>query len=210
MAVVDHLVYAVADLERATAWFSSTLGVRPAPGGSHPGRGTRNALAALGGGAYLEVIAPDGSQPPPDAPRPFGIDDVDGDRLVGFAVRPDVDGGETLESLVERCRSAGHDPGDPVPMSRVTPDGEELRWRLTSPAPSSATIPFLIDWGPTPHPSRTTPSGLHLVSLRAADPIDAPGAEEVRRALGLVDVAPADGVGLRASVAGPGGRRVEL
>ena len=49
-------------------------------------------------------------------------------------------------------------------MSRRRPDGTLLRWRLTDGehADPSGLVPFLIDWGDSPHP---TAAGLPLTPL---------------------------------------------
>jgi len=55
-------------------------------------------------------------------------------------------------------------------MQRLTADGVRLTWRLTLNAAGGGPVPFLIDWGDTPHPSRSAPSGLTLLSLRFEHP----------------------------------------
>ncbi|MCO6490990.1 MAG: VOC family protein, partial [Phaeodactylibacter sp.] len=52
------------------------------------------------------------------------------------------------------------------------PDGSGLRWRLTSPQanPADGIIPFFIDWGDTPHPAGSLPSGGTLLALEARHP----------------------------------------
>ena len=173
MAVIDHLVFAVPDLASAIDWFEEATGVRPAIGGSHDGLGTRNALVSFGE-CYLELIAPDPGQTDPPAsglPRPFGLDDVltpggEGTALVGFAVRP-ADG-ETIDDLADRMADAGHDPGQVVEMSRLTPAGDRLAWRLT--LPSERTLPFIIDWGDTPKPHTTQPGGVELTDFAIVHP----------------------------------------
>ncbi|WP_375499680.1 VOC family protein [uncultured Jatrophihabitans sp.] len=162
--LLDHLVLATPDLAATVADFAARSGVNPAPGGSHTGLGTANALVGLGGDAYLEIVGPDPQQPEPSRPRPFGIDDLDAATLVTWAVHPpDVD------AVIARVRQAGYDPGDAKPMSRRTPDGEQLSWRLT---PPRGLVPFLIDWGDTPHPSSRGLPAVELASfaLRHADP----------------------------------------
>ena len=153
MAVVDHLVFGARDLASAIDSFERATGIRAEAGGAHLGLGTRNALVGLGD-SYLELIGPDPNQAAPVGQRPFGIDHLDRSRFVAFAIRPDVD--ESIDQLAERLGQAGFDPGPIVDMSRRRPDGVELSWRLTLPQLDTAPeVPFLIDWGATPNPSRT-------------------------------------------------------
>ncbi|MFI6770118.1 VOC family protein [Streptomyces sp. NPDC050355] len=175
-AVLDHLVYATPDLEATVAEVCELTGVRPVRGGSHPGRGTRNELLGLGGGAYFEIIGPDPEQPAPDGPRWFGVDALTGPRLVTWAVR--VTG---IAARVAAARARGYDPGDPVAMARRTPDGGRIAWQLTS--PGEGLTPFLLDWGETPHPSRALPV-VPLVSLGATHPEPAAARDELA-ALGV-------------------------
>ena len=161
--MLDHLAYGVPDLDAACHELAERLGVRPMPGGQHRGLGTHNAILAVGEGVYLEVIAPDPNQPPPSRPRPFGLDSLVDPRLVAWAAKaPDID------SRVERARSAGYDPGNVIKLGRELPDGGQLEWRLTFPDElgGDGLVPFLIDWGSTPHPSITAPQGCTLRTLR--------------------------------------------
>lgn len=156
--LIDHLVYAVPDLAVV-----DRLGLPLTPGGPHVGLGTRNHLAGLGNGAYLEVIGPDPDQPEPDYPRPFGIDDITEPKLVAWAVR--VSG---IDEAVERAQAQGYDPGKAVAMSRQRSDGFLLEWRLTPPV--AGLLPFLIDWGTTPHPAESLDNSVELVAFTASHP----------------------------------------
>lgn len=166
---VDHLVYAVQDLEAAIERFTKLTGVRPIYGGPHPGRGSHNALMSLGNRAYLEIIAPDPDQPEPSVSRSFGLDNLSTPQLRTWAVRT-----TNIAGHVARSRDRGYDPGVIYDGSRRTSEGQLLRWQLTrrpeavlgGNPPGDWLIPFVIDWGTTPHPAASAPEGCTLKSLR--------------------------------------------
>ncbi|GAA1278996.1 VOC family protein [Pseudonocardia aurantiaca] len=176
---LDHLVYAVPDLDAATRAFRAATGVDPAPGGRHLGRGTRNVLVGLRTTSYLEIIGPDPENPAdPGVAMPFGLDTLDEPRLVTWAVHP-----ADLAAAASASAGAGADLGEIWPLSRRTPDGVLLEWRLASahPAPLDGVTPFLIDWGATPHPAPALPR-LTLRGLSATHP-DPDAVAAVLRAL---------------------------
>lgn len=164
---IDHLVYATDDLEIGIESIEKVLGVWPVLGGKHVGLGTHNALVAIGEGVYIEIIAPDPEQGPHDQPLPFGLDTVTTPRLAAIAART-----TDIDALVATARERGYDPGEVVSMSRERPDGETLRWRiaLRRDRPGGGIVPFILDWGETPHPSRDMPSGGTLAGVRAEHP----------------------------------------
>jgi hypothetical protein len=166
MSSLDHLVLATPDLAATVAEVTRLTGTRPVPGGVHPGLGTRNFLLGLGEGAYLEIIGPDPEQGAPEGPRPFGIDGLSEARLATWAIRV-----EDIDAAIAASRQAGYDPGEPRDMSRRTPGGEQLSWRLTLDAERGQTglVPFLIDWGRTTHPAANLPV-VPLVGLEAVHP----------------------------------------
>ena len=186
---VDHLVYGTPDLTRGIEEIEKLLGVRATPGGQHPGRGTHNALLALGSASYLEIIAPDPEQPAPKTPRPFGIDDLNQSRLVAWAAK-----GNELDQLTREAARKGVQLGAVTSGSRQRPDGVLLSWRYTNPATvvADGIIPFFIDWGGSAHPAQTAAGGLSLVAMRAEHP-DAERVQNMLRQLG-VDILVKQGV----------------
>ena len=147
---LDHLVYATPDVEESVRHIADLTGVWPAEGGRHIGGGTRNFLLGLGGLRYLEIVGPDREQPEPTRPLFLGIGDLTAPRLVTWAARADE-----IDAQVARARLRGYDPGPVEPMSRTTPTGETVSWRLTR--RHDTVVPFLIDWGTTPHPASSLP-----------------------------------------------------
>jgi glyoxalase-like protein len=167
LARVDHLVFGTPDLNAGIEQLEKLLGVRATPGGQHPGRGTRNALIALGPASYLEIIGPDLQQSKPVSPRPFGIDDLKAPKLVAWAAK-----GEGLEQLIVEAGDRGVKLGEVLSGSRQRPDGIVLSWRFTDPSTllADGIVPFFIDWGTTPHPATTAVRGVSLIGLRAEHP----------------------------------------
>ncbi len=211
-SLLDHVVIAGPDLAALVDWFADRTGVTAAPGGVHP-RGTANALIAFTvagarGPHYLELIGPDpAARTPPDT---FGIADLDGPRIVTYAVHP-----AGIDAVVATARAAGYDPGDVTDLSRTTPDGTVLRWRLARGDESRPDVPFLIDWGgDTPHPGLSDLPTLELSSWQRIEP-DPERTNLAVRALGLdpaavAETLPGSPARYRLTVTRPDGTPVEL
>ncbi|MBL3686429.1 VOC family protein [Leucobacter zeae] len=169
--LLDHIVIAGPDLDALVDWFAERTGVVAAPGGAHP-TGTANALVALTvagvrGPQYIELIGPDPARAGEPAPETFGIDRLAAPSVQAYAVHP-----EDIDATVAGARSRGFDPGDVWELSRRTPAGELLEWRLTGAAADRLDVPFLIDWGTTPQPGTGELPAIELVSFARveADP----------------------------------------
>jgi len=177
---VDHLLLGAADLDRGVEWVENLTGVRAMPAGSHPGVGTRNALAALGGRRYLEIIAPDPIQT--TYAFPVDVRGLNEPRLVTWAVTT-----TNLEELLSIARASGYAPSGPHPGARTRLDGKVLRWklvRLQNPFDRDGIqpFPFFIDWAEdSAHPSTDSPTGCELASLTLGHPDAAPLAGALRR-----------------------------
>jgi hypothetical protein len=178
---IDHLVLATPDLDATVGDLERRTGVRAAPGGSHPGRGTRNALIALSESSYLEIVGPDPAQANLGAPRWFRIDTLTEPRLVAWASKSD-----DVPQLAANARARGLMLGEIAEGSRRTAGGATLRWTFTNPDVmiEGGVVPFFIDWGSGPHPSSVSPPGLSLVSLTAEHP-DPPWLMRSLAAVGL-------------------------
>ena len=203
LALVDHLVYATADLDRGIAEVERVLGVRASPGGQHPIWGTRNALVALGSSSYLEIIAPNPDHSSPSEGRPFGLDALAASRLVGWAAKS-----SGLTNFRDAAALHGVELGRVLSGSRKQADGTVLTWKLTDLrcVVADGIVPFFIDWGKSPHPALVASRGATLVGLRA----EHPDADHVLQMLRVVAVDLKVGVGaapaLIAEIDCPNGR----
>lgn len=182
-SAVDHLILGVSDLDAGIAWFEKASGVKAVLGGVHPGVGTRNALAALGGKRYLEIIAPD----PAQTAFNFRIDvrKLAEPRLVNWAA-----GTSNVEAVAKKGGATGYQLFGPRAGSRARPDGKTLRWEVLGvmhdlEANGVDPIPFFIEWAAdSVHPSQESPAGCELTGLEIEHPN--PGkVKKVLSALGL-------------------------
>lgn len=165
-AVIDHFILAINDMERGVAEFERMTGVRPVFGGVHPGRGTQNALASLGDGRYIEVLAPDPKQPNPKQPIE-GLAALKTLTPSGWAL-----GTTDTFALQARLNRRGIETTGNMPGSRALPDGSRLEWSTFGVArPNHRWMPFFIQWSdPAKQPSRTAPGGCRLESVAIEDP----------------------------------------
>lgn len=169
---LDHLVFAVADLDEGIAQLEAATGVRAQFGGAHPGQGSHNAVIALGPRVYLEILAPDPKQPNPRSLPSLGLSETRRSRMVGWALNaPD------LEGLIASAGGKGVPMVGPTSGGRQRPDGYQLSWRIATLADrriGDGLAPFFIDWGTTEHPTVGSPQGARLISLRAQYPTPQP------------------------------------
>ncbi|HXG50719.1 MAG TPA: VOC family protein [candidate division Zixibacteria bacterium] len=147
---IDHLVIVVRDLDLASRDYRQ-LGFTVIPGGRHP-VGSHNALITFADGSYLELIAFYRDAPDHRWWEPLQR----GERLVDYCCRTD-----DLQSDTGKLREAGVAINDPVPWSRIRPDGYELRWLLALATGSHRGVaPFLIQ-DVTPREERVPPDSGH-------------------------------------------------
>jgi glyoxalase-like protein/carboxypeptidase family protein len=163
---IDHVILGVNDLQKGIEEFERRTGVKAVFGGTHPGRGTQNALASLGGSHYLEILAPN----PADGGSTEWIGELRGlDKLTpaGWAAK-----GEDLPALQKKLKDQGMGTEEVRPGARNRPDGTRLAWKtLNFSPPAHALLPFFIEWDPaSAHPSTTSPEGCRLTGFTLEDP----------------------------------------
>ena len=177
---IDHVIWAVPDLENGVEYFKQLSGIDPIVGGVHPGRGTRNSLVSAGDMMYLEIIAPDPAQMPFDPVetpvQAFAtqISMMDGPEVDMFAFSS-----SDLEWVAARGRELGLEVVGPSPGQRMTPDGVLIRWSHLDfiGHDFGQFMPFALNWLDSPHPSTTSPEGALIEGIT----VQHPRADELRR-----------------------------
>ena len=170
---LDHVIWAVSDLESGTKLFEELSGVKPSYGGVHPGRGTRNSLVSAGEGTYFEIIAPDPAQ------APFNLVK---EPVKAFASKieklnkPEVDmfvfSTNDLDGVAEKGRALGLTVVGPKEGSRKMPNGFILKWTHVDfiGHDFGQFVPFAINWGDMPHPSSISPKGAIIECVTVEHP----------------------------------------
>ncbi|HET7709852.1 MAG TPA: VOC family protein, partial [Sphingomicrobium sp.] len=162
----DHIIVGVSNLEAGIQDLEQLTGVRAELGGVHPGEGTRNALISLGEGAYLELYAPN---PEETIVSPIVTELQNLQRLkpMYWAVST-----TDVNALRAHFDTRGLPLSLPEAGSRVRPDGSVVKWVMFYFGKFDHSLaPFFIRWEqPELHPSRTSPGGCKLVSIRLQDP----------------------------------------
>lgn len=165
-ADLDHIVVGFPNLEDGIARLQQLSGCRTAIGGSHPNRGTRNALLSLGDHCYLELLAPDPAQPTLRwHPEIAGLTEL---TIVDWAVRH-----HDLDVLAALLQQRGVSFTGPMLGSRLRPDGQALRWRTLHLTENlQGNLPFFIQWDPSSvHPAVDAPGGCRLQHFQPTGPL---------------------------------------
>jgi hypothetical protein len=177
---IDHIIWAVPDLDAGAKLFEEMSGVTPTVGGVHPGRGTRNKLASAGDHMYFEIIAPDPAQMPFDpVSKPV---QAFADTISKMA-QPEVDmfaySTTDLEAAAEIGRQLGLKVVGPTPGQRRTPDGILIKWSHVDFIGHGfgQFVPFALNWLDSPHPSTTSPKGVVIEGIT----VEHPRADELRK-----------------------------
>lgn len=210
MNAIDHILIGAADLDAGIRWVEERLGVAPEPGGSHARWGTRNALLSLGERCYLEVIAPDPELPTPSGGVLLGLDRYPEPRPLTWCMQVY----ESVDTGVVSAATMGIDLGEVFRGERAGSDGTVLSWTMSDPSADrfGGVLPFLIDWGQTPHPGGTARAGGRLVGITVGhpDPSTIREALEAMEADHLAAVESASAPRLQFEVETPSGERVLL
>ena len=140
---IDHVMICVPDLPQGIEQYRK-MGFNIYPGGTHPGRGTHNAIAFLQDD-YVELLAIRDQAEHQAAGRHGTSDAGLADFIAaGGGIRYVILQSDDLAAEVAAMRSRGVDVSDAMDGARRTPAGLELRWKLAVLGPKNPLPVFFI------------------------------------------------------------------
>jgi hypothetical protein len=194
---LDHVVYAVRDLDEAAVRFRGEYGLDSTEGGRHERWGTANRIVPLGD-QYLELVAA--------VDEPVAAETAFGKGVLERAARGG--GWFTMAAVADDLDAVASRLGIEVDSgSRTRPDGQTVRWRMAGldDQRREPWMPFFLTWD--------VPDELHPGRARAGHGVRATGlawvevggdAERLRTWLG------GDELPIRVSDGEPGIHRVAI
>ncbi len=146
---LDHIVLACPNLQEGMEYVREKTGCDPSYGGKHLQFGTHNALLKIGNLTYLEILAPD-PENLKDHPLWMGVELVEKPTITRFAVKSSA-----IENHARSLSNFSPNHGHTQQGRRQKKNGELLSWELSMPLakPIIESIPFLIDWQDSIHPT---------------------------------------------------------
>ena len=166
--VIDHIVYAVPDLDQAILDFEAKTGVRPTFGGYHQHKGTKNALVNIGNGTYLELITVDHENKTIAAPRWMGVDLITEAQVTRWSLKSDQ-----LERDSQALSNFNLKMGQIEGGQRNTATGDLLSWMMILPLaePAVEIAPFVTSWGADSiHPTQNLSPICPLLQIKFVHP----------------------------------------
>lgn len=167
MRRIDHIAYAVPNLEEGCQYLGKLLGCEVLIGGRHLNNGTHNALINLGNEIYLEILAVDTDNEDIKSPRWMGVDLISSPRVTRWALKSN-----NLLSDLEALKKYNSELGNSFEGSRKKQDGTMLNWNMALPLPGPEVelAPFAVDWKDSIHPTKSLPNECELLSLELLHP----------------------------------------
>ena len=165
---IDHIVYAVTDLEKGMQHIENLLGVAPNFGGYHTNQGTKNAVLNLGDQCYLEIITIDPNNLNIASPRWMGVDLITTPKITRWSLKS-----ENLHRDSIVIKNYNELMGTIHGGQRKMSDGNLLTWEMILPLaePEVEVIPFMTDWQNSDvHPTKSLEDKCKLVELIVTHP----------------------------------------
>ncbi len=165
---IDHIVYAVHDLEQGMQQIEKLLGIAPIFGGYHTNQGTKNAVLNLGNQCYLEIITIDHENKNISAPRWMGVDFLTSSQITRWSLKSKY---LSRDSIV--IKNYNNSMGTIHGGQRKMSDGNLLTWEMILPLaePEVEVVPFMTDWQNSEvHPTESLEEKCQLLELNVFHP----------------------------------------